>query len=136
MLCANRHKRMQRGGMMNRRSCQMVIGRAGDQFYSPIWCDGSRLAQGIVDGHVNALFPRRSDYCGRPQDSSLLKGTPYVVVKAGSSLAIRVQTPGINPMLSFEDERDKVERVLRAIRDMILSLRANRGDLTRPFNTN
>ena len=61
----------------------------------------------------------------------MLKGTPYVAVKVGKSLAIRVQTPGINPMLPFEAEREKVLRGHLAIRDMVLWLRANGEDLAR-----
>lgn len=76
-------------------------------------------------------FPGRADHLNCLRDSGLLEGTPYAADKAGKSLAIRVQTPGINPMLPFEDQHDKVELGLQAIGDMVLWLRENGATLAR-----
>lgn len=89
------------------------------------------FGRGVPQKYANVQFPGCADHETRIRDSGLLDGTPYLADKAGKSLAIRVQTPGINPMLAFEDERDKVELGLRAIGDMVLWLRANGANLAR-----
>ena len=89
------------------------------------------FGRGMLHKYANVQFPGHADHLNCLRDSGLLEGTPYAADKAGKSLAIRVQTPGINPMLPFEDEHDKVERGLKAIGTMVLWLRENGAALAR-----
>ncbi len=89
------------------------------------------FGSGVRPKYANVQFPGCAEHWNRLRDSGLLEGTPYVAEKAGKSLAIRVPTPGINPMMPFDDERDKVECGLMAIKDMVHWLRANGASLAR-----
>jgi hypothetical protein len=63
------------------------------------------------------------------RQSELLAGTPYMVAEAGKALAIRVSTPGIDPTLPFERERDKVRTGLEAIAALVAWLHDNKARL-------
>ena len=69
--------------------------------------------------HVHMIVP----------GGGLLAGTPYEAMDAGNSLSIRIQTPGIDPMLPFEREQQKVRTGLEAIRDLIAWLMSHRQAL-------
>lgn len=82
--------------------------------------------------YTNVQFSDRADYVDRMSASGLLEGTPFYVKPAGkTSLSIRATTPGINPMLPFEDEREKVEEGLNATRDLLAWVRANAAEIAR-----
>lgn len=89
------------------------------------------FGRGVAEKYGNVQFPGRAGRLGDLRASGLLTGTPYVAAKAGGSLAIRVRTPGVDPMRSFEEERDKVETGLRALAEMVRWLRGNAARLAR-----
>lgn len=81
--------------------------------------------------YTNVQFPGQAGKIGALRGSALLRGSPYQVETAGQSLAIRARTPGVNPMLPFEEEREKVETGLIATRDLLAWVRANAAEIAR-----
>lgn len=81
--------------------------------------------------YANLQFKGKVDRLEDLKSSGLLDGTPYTAEKAGTSLSIRVRTPGINAKAPFASERDKVVQSLQEIRDLVSWLAANGERLTR-----
>jgi hypothetical protein len=79
--------------------------------------------------YVNAQFGKLAHRVADVEQSGLTAGTPYEVVAAEGSLAVRVKTPGIDSTRSFEDERPAVETGLMAVRDLVVWLEANASRL-------
>ncbi|MBU0555420.1 MAG: hypothetical protein KKD64_12125 [Alphaproteobacteria bacterium] len=73
--------------------------------------------------YANVLFSGIGDRVARLRESGLLAGTSFTAEQAGKSLAIRLATPAVDPMRTFDDERESVERGLLAIRELVTWLR-------------
>ena len=70
------------------------------------------------------------------RSSEIFEGTPYYAAAAGKALAIRVHTPGIDPTLPFECERENVSAGLQAIRDLAAWMLRNRGEIAALIHAN
>jgi hypothetical protein len=75
--------------------------------------------------YANVQFKGNVDKLEDLKSSGLLHATPYTAEKAGTSLSIRVRTPGIDAKMPFEAEKEKVVQSLHAIRDLVAWLEAN-----------
>jgi hypothetical protein len=77
---------------------------------------------GAPTKYANVQFRGSARRVPAVHQSDLLTGTPYEVAEAGKALAIRVPTPGIDPTLPFEREREKVRAGLEAISALVIWL--------------
>ncbi|MEL0156359.1 hypothetical protein [Sphingopyxis sp.] len=79
--------------------------------------------------YANVLFGGLADRASALNESGVFSGTPYKAEVAGKSLAVRVNTPGIDPTLPFERERHNVVIGLNAIRSLTDWLAGNRASI-------
>lgn len=79
--------------------------------------------------YANVLFGGLADRASALNESGVFSGTPYKAEVAGKSLAVRVNTPGIDPTSPFEREHDNVVIGLNAIRSLTDWLAGNRASI-------
>ena len=89
------------------------------------------FGRGAPVKYTNVQFPGCAGKIGKLRGSELLRGSPYQVATAGQSLSIRADTPGVDPILPFDKEREKVETGLIATRDLLAWVRANAAEIAR-----
>lgn len=87
------------------------------------------FGNGVAWKWVNAQFPGLVGRLDTLRASGLLAGTSYSAERAGESLAIRVATPGVDPLSPFETQRDAVLIGIDAIGVLATWLQANAEDL-------
>lgn len=90
----------------------------------------------VATKYANVQLPGLSHKVQALQSSKVFAGTPYYAAEAGKALAIRVDTPGIDPTLPFERERDKVAVGLEAVRDLAAWMIRNRGEIAELIQAN
>jgi hypothetical protein len=83
--------------------------------------------------YANLQFKGAVRHLASLRFSGILTDTPYFATEAGKSLAIRVQTPAIDPMRPFAEQREAVEQGLYAIRELVTWLKANAAILRDVF---
>ncbi|WP_145206651.1 hypothetical protein [Sphingobium sp. B2] len=79
--------------------------------------------------YANLQFKGAVDHLASLRSSGILADTPYSATEAGKSLAVRVQTPAVDPMRPFSEERGAVEQGLLAIRELVVWLKASAAAL-------
>ncbi|HEX5185034.1 MAG TPA: hypothetical protein VFW19_17990 [Allosphingosinicella sp.] len=79
--------------------------------------------------YVNALFSGCAHLSPAIAASPLLAGSKYHAVPANKSLAIRIETPGIDPTASFASQYEAVVAGLGAVGALSEWLRANQAEL-------
>lgn len=84
---------------------------------------------GVPVKYVNALFSDCAALANKVQASSLIGGSRYHARAANKSLAIRVETPGIDPTASFMAQHDAVASGLNAVRELAQWLKGNEHSL-------
>lgn len=87
------------------------------------------FGNGVPWKWVNAQFPHLVGKLDALIASGLLDGTPYSAEPAQGSLAIRVQTPGVDPLSPFASQRDAVLLGIEAMGALVTWLRVNADDL-------
>ncbi len=92
------------------------------------------FGSGALTRYVNAQFAGQAELLPSFNASGILAGTRFTLRAAGKSLAIDVATPGIDPTLSFENERTKVLEGLEAIRELVGWLTASADQLAQLFS--
>lgn len=87
------------------------------------------FGSGVAWKWANAQFAGLSGAVDRLRSSGVLAGTRFTAEPAGKSLAIRVQTPGIDPTAPFEGQREAVVAGLDAIGELATWLTGNAAEL-------
>jgi hypothetical protein len=90
----------------------------------------------VATKYANVQLSGFGDKVQALQSSKVFSGTPYYAAEAGKALAIRVNTPGIDPTLPFDRERDKVAAGLKAVRDLAAWMDRNRCEIAELIQEN
>ena len=90
----------------------------------------------VATKYVNVQLSGFSEQVQALGSSGVFEGTPYYAAEAGKALAIRVDTPGIDPTLPFERERDKVAAGLEAVANFAAWMIDKRGEIAEFIQAN
>jgi hypothetical protein len=85
------------------------------------------FGSGAAWKYANVLLAGAGEHISTLKASGVLDGSGYTAEPAGKSLALRVRTPGVDPMRPFEEERDAVAGGLKAMDGLVRWMTENRG---------